>query len=714
MTDREELNPEATIAERSAGSAAGSNAGMLGWGLAGAAATLVVAPLEPNWLEEGIVVHIAERLAAGDTLYSDVLIHTGPLPYELLGLFFRVFGAHLEIVRALVALLHGIATGAAFAIARRAGAGSAAHAATAAVALSPILLFPMLSLYYYTNLGFDLGLLAVAAAVRGVESRHHAAVAGVLISCVALCKQSMGVVLAAGMIPIFFALAESGLRTRQVASLLTGAAGTAAGVLGIYWLLGLLPDFIYSQIGLPLAMSAADSFQPLMMNLWPPGVMSKEILPVWIFYLPNLYHLWAGMFPTISPVAIAATQLLYALPLIALAATVIRAIFGRVDAALSIHAIFLFTMTTNLVPKGDWGHLVVALPPAVFQLVVIGSRLLPSQARRRVSLSTITLLVAVSTIIAVWLWDLSQPTNFGPRIPLRSVSAANQQSAMPTVIHYLRTHTRPGDEVLIPRAEPLLFFATETRNPTPYAGAFPGMGEMLEPGLLPALERVEYVVMSDIDNPGFRFGDELPRVAEYLERHFSVPFDFPVTEASWIVVLRRTADRGKTHIDLANETVDRRFWVRGREDEIETWTRPVPEAPVRLLNRPVAIPLGSRGGGIDFEIDVPPGATFQAGVGLHRLTTADGPIGHRGGLSLAVSVDDGDRVVRLDSISVQPERARISWTSFEVDLRAFDGKRVMLRLEATSRFQRSTAGEFTWVGSPRIVSSRWPAGTVSD
>ena len=50
------------------------------WAVLGAGACLLVAPFEPNMLEEGILLHVAQRIAHGEQLYRDVLAFTGPLP----------------------------------------------------------------------------------------------------------------------------------------------------------------------------------------------------------------------------------------------------------------------------------------------------------------------------------------------------------------------------------------------------------------------------------------------------------------------------------------------------------------------------------------------------------------------------------------------------------------------------------------------------------
>ncbi|MBW2668006.1 MAG: hypothetical protein JRE13_17085, partial [Deltaproteobacteria bacterium] len=87
------------------------------WGLVGAAAGAAVAPLDPNLLEEGIVVHTAQRMLEGERLYRGVVSHTGPLPYEFLALLFQIFGAKIAVARAAVVLLQAVATGTVFATA---------------------------------------------------------------------------------------------------------------------------------------------------------------------------------------------------------------------------------------------------------------------------------------------------------------------------------------------------------------------------------------------------------------------------------------------------------------------------------------------------------------------------------------------------------------------------------------------------------------------
>jgi hypothetical protein len=65
---------------------------------------------------------------------------------------------------------------------------------------------------------------------------------------------------------------------------------------------------------------------------------------------------------------------------------------------------------------------------------------------------------------------------------------------VPHAIEYLREPTQPGDAIFVARAEPLIYFATDTRNPTPYGGVIPGMPEEQQRVITKALETTRFVV----------------------------------------------------------------------------------------------------------------------------------------------------------------------------------------------------------------------------
>ncbi len=679
------------------------------WGLVAAAAGAAIAPLDPNLLEEGIVVHTAQRMLEGDRLYRDVVSHTGPLPYEFLALLFQIFGAKIAVARAAVVLLQAVATATVFATARRAGLGALAHATAAAVACAPALLIPLFSIYYYTTIAFYLGLIAVYAGLRARNSDGWAIAAGTLVAAIALCKQNTGVQFAICFIPAVALCAEPGTRLRRGGAVVLGGAAVALATLALFASRGDLEQLFFAQVQMPFAMASESTFRTPYINFWPPGRLDPVIRESWAMYLPSLYHMRYGLFVEIGRGVVVLTQLLYALPFIALAATAVRGLFGRIHAAAWIHAAFLAAMTAGLYPRADWGHLVVALPPALVQILLLFDSSASADARANVARRAIGgVLAGVLAIscagVSVWLHEVAGPAAFGPQVPLKPVSRAYRGPALPRVISYLRNRVHPGEAIFVPRQEPLIYYATGTRNPTPFEGVLPGLRDWEEPIILEALESVRFVVMSDIDQPIYTYySDELPAVWDYLERHFRVPIGYPTDDYNWIMVLARGPDRGATAVDLVAERDHAEHWVRDESGRISGAPTTPQRLAAKLLKRPLPVALGARGGGIDFEVDIPANAVFQAGVGYRGLVSVDHQYIHPPGTTLEVSIRSDDDFETLASVRIDDRlRAGRSWTPLEADLSAFAGRRVTLRLEVKAE-RPPAPGDLSWFGSPRIA-----------
>ncbi len=361
----------------------------------------------------------------------------------------------------------------------------------------------------------------------------------------------------------------------------------------------------------------------------------------------------------------------------------------------------------NLFPRPDWGHLAFVLPSSVVQLLLLipgprGTRLKPWAAG-----VLVLALGACSGVVGTLLHGLAGPASFGPRVPQRPVSAGYRTPAVPHVIRYLRDRVRPDEPIFVARAEPSIYFATGTRNPTPFGGVIPGLRDEQESAILTGLEEVRYVVMSDLDRPVFMYyRDELPAVQAYLERHFQVPGEFSGRNSSWILVLERGKDRGPTAIDLVGAQANARAWVRDRNGALSPAPSDPPRLATRKNRRPLALVLGTWGGGIDFEIDLPRDAVFQADVGLRRMIGISAIYTHPPRTRLAVSLGRGGEFEQLASVRVL-ERAYEGrdWTPLEVDLSAYGGERVTLRLESRPDAPLEP-GALVWWGSPRIALAR--------
>ncbi len=677
------------------------------WGLLGLTACLAIAGLEPNLVEEGLVVHVAQRLVSGEHMYRDITFFSGPLPFDLLALLFRIFGEEVAVGRYAIAALHGIATGLTYAFTRQSGAGAFAHAATGFIAAVPVILFPFFSMFWYTTLAYHLSLISIYVAFRGSSSVRWAVAAGVLVSSVALCKQTVGAVLALGLLAGLTACSPPGRRLSHARAMVLGGLGTALATVSVVALRGDLAEMVRCLVMIPL--SLGETYGTSYINLWPLGVLDPEILSNKVLYVPNLFFLAYGIFTQVGSKMILFTQLLYALPLAALLATLIGRLAGPLSMGVVLNSALLFAMSANLFPRSDWGHLVFAIPSAVVQIVLLAatSHAAPKTSRRTSSIVTAGLVLVV---IGATLWvgralfGLAIPSYWGPRVPQRPVSQIYRTASIPRVISYLRVKTEPKEPIFVARSEPLLYFATDTTNPTPFTGVLPVLHEEQERAILAALPELRYVVMSDIDQPLFTYySDELPRVQAYLERFFRVPRDFPLDDASWIILLERGGDRGPTAIDLLKASDSAETWIRDIQGVKRTVSKPPPRLATRQNRRPLPVRLGPFGGGIDFEVSLPPNAVFQAGVGFRGMVSVTNFYIHPAGATLVLSIGREGQFRQLHSVRIDDsERAGRRWKPFESDLSAYAGQSVTLRLEAVpdSFFGPDT---FTWWGSPRIA-----------
>jgi hypothetical protein len=313
------------------------------------------------------------------------------------------------------------------------------------------------------------------------------------------------------------------------------------------------------------------------------------------------------------------------------------------------------------------------------------------------------LALATATVGGMLYW-ISEEPSFGPRVPLRVVNKSYRTDAVPHAIRYIREHTEPGEAIFVARAEPLIYFATETHNPTPYGGVIPGMIEEQQRVILEALETTRYVVMSDIDQPVFTYyRDELPEVQNFLERHFKIPDEFLGRESNWMLVLERGPDRGATHIDLIEHASKGKPWIRNRDGSF-AWGHVVGDHIATAQNRRLLpIVLGARGGGIDFDLKIPEDAFFQADVGFPEATGFRAVYEHPPATQMVLSIKTDGKFQRLAAKRVLTTTKKVRhWTSFEVDLSEFAGQEVTLRLQLrTSRLFRRV--ELAWWGSPRIA-----------
>ncbi|MCP4239605.1 MAG: hypothetical protein GY772_03495 [bacterium] len=69
------------------------------WSGAGGLICIAMSRLEPSLLKEGLLLHVGERMLAGEYPYRDVVLTTGPVPYAMVGGLFTLFGPGITVAR---------------------------------------------------------------------------------------------------------------------------------------------------------------------------------------------------------------------------------------------------------------------------------------------------------------------------------------------------------------------------------------------------------------------------------------------------------------------------------------------------------------------------------------------------------------------------------------------------------------------------------------
>ncbi len=295
--------------------------------------------------------------------------------------------------------------------------------------------------------------------------------------------------------------------------------------------------------------------------------------------------------------------------------------------------------------------------------------------------------------MTVGLHRAAEPESLSARVPLRPVNAADVLEAA-QVVREVRARVREGEPMLVLGNAPLLYFATATRNPTRFPGVIPSLGEEAESALLSELDAVDTIV-------SFEAGRlERSRLQRHLERHFRVAEAFRSPPTPTMIVLERGTDRGAVALDLVELSGQARRFIVDEHDAERPARRQPPTLPVSLHRRPLPFVLGLGGGGLDFDLELPPSARFEAEIGLAPLRGERLHGQPRGALTLWL--ERGEGFVQLARFELS-EQEPLDWIPVAVDLARFGGSRATLRLGFEPR-PGARPSSLAWWGSPRVVS----------
>jgi hypothetical protein len=171
----------------------------------------------------------------------------------------------------------------------------------------------------------------------------------------------------------------------------------------------------------------------------------------------------------------------------------------------------------------------------------------------------------------------------------------------------------------------------------------------------------------------------------------------------WLVVLEPGPDRGATAVDLIERAGSARAFQRDRSGSVADGPRFTDRISTKYNRRPLGFELGARGGGLDFELMLPPGAVFQADAGLWLASGQESlyrlPL--RSLVRVSIGGDGAFTTIAETPVMTRGVDFR-RWTPLEADLSAWAGQRVTLRIELVTT-QSPARNDLGFVGSPRIA-----------
>lgn len=515
-------------------------------------------------LDEGQLTAIGKRLVEGEYLYRDVYTGIFPGVYWLTEGLFRVFGVDALVTRYAQLVANALLAAAVFRTTMRMGSATTAWMSWLAVIALVYVSFPALSILAYSTVSLCFTLEAGLAAADYARSgrRRDGIRTGLLLGFATLAKQNYGALallsVGAGLLwsrkrgP----LAQRSLVSAAAPVIGSGACLAASAVvylsatesLGAFWeatLVTLLGNQL-TAFNQPLPpVFGAHPRDGLFLFLYSPGVLFH-------YLVQGLPGLGGVAFVEVISLAI---RVGYGSALLAIAVAPIL-LWRRlrrepgtevVDARVLIP--LCAVMFFGIFPSAIWSHLAAVLPAQIPLLALIGEslafavvgRLLPPVRRVAVRGAAVMLTLVVAGAVARMGYDIRAwtPHSFG-LVGASLFVSSRDHHLYGEAMSFLRQCARDDETVFVAPDMPILYVASDRRNPTPYDLVIPGdvRDELLVQKI--ELAGTRCVVYSTKMYPQFESLPVLfPKLYALLRNAFEVRGAAEYDDARWEFMVRR-------------------------------------------------------------------------------------------------------------------------------------------------------------------------------
>jgi len=484
-------------------------------------------------LDEGALVHTADRIASGEVLYRDVATGIGPGAYYLQALLFLLFGRSLLVGRIFMILLFAASAAAIYLLSR--------SVAPRQVAVGAALCYAALTVNFwrypnYSPQAIAWILLALAATIAFLRagSRRWLAAAGGALGLAILFKQNYGAFAALGIAAgLLAAPGPLARRIRNVAITAAAACVPIVPTVGLFAAAGAADDLWHDTVILPLQLPTTLFARPFPPWTGPPGETLRRQLVEYLPFqdlavksMPLPYtHLGASM-------AIM-RALFFGPPAFLLAAALIwarRRWRGAADPARpadrAVGALLIATsglLFLGVFPRVDAHHLVIVLAPTFVVVAWAIGRGTPAVLRGAFVLVAVgfTLLGAVSQTSGVtgWTFDMSDNVYLdSPRGRVWVSKGLAEQ--INDLVGEVQRRVPEGEPIFVAPGLAMYYFLADRPNPTRYPLILPGALDEEEAIRELDASRVRFALIADYAFEKFTFEFVAPRVWEHVQRSF--------------------------------------------------------------------------------------------------------------------------------------------------------------------------------------------------
>ncbi len=494
-------------------------------GLAFLVAALLALPFLAGivMLDEGALVHTADRIASGEVLYRDIATGVAPGAYYLQALLFRLFGRSLLVGRLFMILLFSVTVAGVYLLSRA--------VASRAVAAGSAFLFAALSVNFwrFPNYSpeaiawilFSLGAMALYLRER---RRRWLVVAGIGLGAAILFKQNYGVLASLGVAAGLMAgRAPLACRIKDVALTAAIAALPILFSIAAFAASGAAGDFVHDVVVIPLRLPTTLFARP-----FPPLVGSATLDLV--EYLP-FQDLAVQLMPwpyTHLALSMAMVRLLFFLPPAFLLLAVLLAMRRHSRTApdeashSSIGALYVATASflfLGVFPRVDAHHLIMVLAPSFVVFAWALGRRAPVPIRFGFLGAAVAVVLVSAISQAAVVARLGEP-GFLP-LPRGGVwISRNEAIRIMDLIEEVRRRVPPGEPIFAAPALPMYYFLADRPNPTRFPLILPGALDEDEVIQNLAAKRVRHALASDVAFERVAFEFVAPKVWDYITRTY--------------------------------------------------------------------------------------------------------------------------------------------------------------------------------------------------